>query len=105
MRGAERDQFELFASEFLDILGFRIIVGPDCGPDAGRDLIVEELRTGVVGETRLRWFVSCKHNAHTGTFVTPDDERDIHDRVAIHNWPGVYSFLLDAPKLRIGHEA
>lgn len=96
-RGAERDQFELFACEFLEYLGFRTIVGPDRGPDAGRDLIVEEVRAGIAGETRLRWLVSCKHNAHTGASVTPEDERDIHDRVATHNCNGFLAFYSTIP--------
>ena len=66
--GQDRDQFELFAREFLEHLNFRIIEGPDRGPDAGRDLIVEETRTGVGGVTRVRWLVSCKHNAHFWRF-------------------------------------
>ena len=78
--GVGRDKFELFAREFLEAIGFRIIVGPDRGVDAGRYLIVEELRTGVGGETRVKWLVSCKHKAHSGSSVTLEDERDIHDR-------------------------
>jgi HJR/Mrr/RecB family endonuclease len=42
--GADRDQFELFAREFLVQEGFRIVEGPDRGPDKGRDLIAEERR-------------------------------------------------------------
>jgi len=72
--GAQRDQFELFAREFLDGQGFKIVIGPDRGPDAGRDLVVEEIRTGIAGETRLKWLVSCKHKAHSGASVTPEDE-------------------------------
>ena len=37
--GADRDQFELFARDFLEAEGFEIVRGPDRGPDAGRDLI------------------------------------------------------------------
>jgi hypothetical protein len=96
-RGAERDQFELFASEFLNLVGFRIIEGPDRGPDAGRDLIVEELRTGVAGETRVKWLVSCRHKAHTGVSVTPEDEPDIHDRVATHGCNGFMGFYSTLP--------
>src|SRR5207248_3034358 len=67
--GAERDNFEMFACEFLECLGFRTIIGHDRGPDAGRDLIVEEVRTGIAGETRVKWLVSCKHKAHSGASV------------------------------------
>lgn len=96
-RGALRDQFELFACEFLECLGFRTIVGPDRGPDAGRDLIVEEVRAGIAGETRVKWLVSCKHNAHTDASVTPEDEPDIHDRVATHNCKGFIGFYSTIP--------
>ena len=47
--GPQRDLFELFARDFLEYAGFRILVGPDRGADAGRDLVVEETRTGPVG--------------------------------------------------------
>jgi hypothetical protein len=95
--GASQDQFELFAREFLDLIGFRIVVGPDRGPDAGRDLVVEEMRTGVAGETRVRWLVSCKHKAHSGNSVTPEDEADIHDRVRTHGCSGFLGFYSTVP--------
>lgn len=75
--GPSRDQFELFAREFLEFMGFTTIVGPDRGADGGRDLVIEDTRSGIVGETRVRWLVSCKHKAHTGASVTSDDEQDI----------------------------
>jgi len=95
--GTSRDQFELFARDFLDILGLKIVIGPDRGPDAGRDLIVEEIRTGVVGDNRVRWLVSCKHKAHSGASVTPRDEPDIHDRVRTHNCQGFFGFYSTLP--------
>jgi hypothetical protein len=95
--GADRDQFELFAREFLDSIGFKIVVGPDRGPEAGRDLIVEEVRTGVVGETRVKWLVSCKHHAHSGTSVGVQDEQDIHDRVRTHDCSGFLAFYSTVP--------
>lgn len=95
--GARRDQFELFAREFLECIGFKVVVGPDRGPDGGRDLVVEEARTGVVGETRFRWLVSCKHKAHSGGSVTPNDEQDIHDRVRTHNCDGFMGFYSTIP--------
>jgi len=95
--GATRDQFELFAREFLDAAGFKISTDPDRGADAGRDLIVEEIRAGVVGETRIKWLVSCKHKTHSGTSVTPDDEQDIHDRVRTHSCSGYMAFYSTVP--------
>jgi hypothetical protein len=58
-------------------------------------LIVEEIRTGIAGETSLKWLVSCKHNAHSGISVKPEDERDIHDRVRTHKCQG---FLVSTPQ-------
>lgn len=95
--GSTRDQFELFAREFLEFLGLKVLVGPDRGPDAGRDLIVEERRTGIAGETRVKWLVSCKHKAHTGAAVSPDDEPDIHDRVRTHGCNGFLGFYSTVP--------
>lgn len=95
--GASRDQFELLAREFLEHLGFKVIVGPDRGPDAGRDLIVEELRSGIAGASRLRWLVSCKHKAHSGASVTPEDEPDIHDRVRTHGCQGFLAVYSTVP--------
>jgi hypothetical protein len=44
-----QDTFEMFAREFLELTGYRIVSGPDRGADQGRDLIAEEIRTGVGG--------------------------------------------------------
>jgi hypothetical protein len=95
--GATRDQFELFAREFLEFIGFKVIVGPDRGPDGGRDLVVLEARTGVAGETQVKWLVSCKHKAHSGASVTPEDEPDIYDRVRTHACQGFLGFYSTIP--------
>ena len=98
-QGPDRDSFELFAREFLVLVGFKVLEGPDRGPDGGRDLLAEELRTGAAGETRIRWLVSCKHKAHSGASVSPTDEPDIHDRVTTHQckgFLGIYSTLPSA---------
>jgi hypothetical protein len=84
----EQDTFELFARDFLELFGFKALSGPDRGADLGRDLIVQETRTGVAGETIVRWLVSCKHKAHSGQSVGLSDESDILDRVQIHNCSG-----------------
>lgn len=78
-------------------MGLKILVNPDRGTDAGRDLIVEERRTGVAGETRLKWLVSCKHKAHSGVAVSPKDEPDIHDRVRRHGCAGFLGFYSNVP--------
>lgn len=95
--GAGRDQFEMFAREFLVQEGFKIIVGPDRGPDNGRDLIVEEIRSGPGGETLVRWLVSCKHKAHGGGSVTSADETNIRDRLDTHRCAGFLAFYSTLP--------
>lgn len=51
--GQNRGQFELFARDFLEAEGFTIVDHPDRGPDAGRDLIVKEVRDGPGGKTMM----------------------------------------------------
>lgn len=95
--GSGRDVFELFARDVLDLLGFKVLEGPDRGADGGRDLLVEELRTGVGGETRVRWVVSCKHKAHSGGSVNPNDESDIQDRLNTHQCAAFLGFYSTVP--------
>lgn len=95
--GLGRDKFELFARDVLKFLGYEVLEGPDRGADGGRDLIVEERRTGVGGETRVRWLVSCKHKAHSGASVNPGDELDIQDRLNAHQCDGFLGFYSTVP--------
>lgn len=87
-----QDQFELFARDFLAFIGYKIITDPDRGADGGVDLIVEESRTGVGGETRIRWLVSCKHKAHSGSSVKPADDANIIDRLEANDCKGFIGF-------------
>ena len=97
--GPGRDSFELFSREFLNLLGYKVLEDPDRGADGGRDLIVEEVRTGIAGETTVRWLVSCKHKAHSGGSVTPQDETDIHDRVRTHGCTGFLCLYSTVPSV------
>lgn len=87
-----QDTFELFARDFLLFMGYKIITDPDRGADGGVDLIVEEKRTGVGGETIIRWLVSCKHKAFSGSSVSPTDDANIRDRVEANNCQGFLGF-------------
>lgn len=93
----QQDTFELFAREVLELVGFKIVSSPDRGADGGKDLIVEERRIGVGGETDIRWLVSCKHNAHSGNSVGPTDEQNITDRLATHGCAGFLGFYSTLP--------
>ncbi len=93
----EQDTFELFARDFLELLGYKALSGPDRGSDLGRDLIVLETRKGIGGETFVRWLVSCKHKAHSGHSVVLGDEQDIFDRVHAHSCTGFIGFYSTLP--------
>ena len=91
-----QDTFELFARDFLQHLGYAVMRGPDRGQDGGRDIIIKEVRKGVGGESEIKWLVSCKHKAHSGSSVGVADEVDIPGRVAAngcHGFIGFYSTL------------
>ena len=92
-----QDSFEMFAREFLELIGYKILSGPDRGSDLGRDLIILETRSGVGGETYVKWLVSCKHKAHSGQAVGLSDEQDITDRVKTHSCAGFIGFYSTVP--------
>jgi len=100
--GAKRDQFELFARDFLVSEGFRVVEEPDRGADGGRDIIVEEDRSGPGGANVIRWLVSCKHKAHSGNSVSPGDELDVRDRLATHGCNGFIAFYSTLPSTGLG---
>lgn len=93
----EQDQFELFARDFLEMLGFEILRSPSRGADGGLDLLVEETRAGIAGKTKIKWLVSCKHKAHSGSSVGTDAETNILDRVKSHGCEGFIGFYSTLP--------
>lgn len=91
-----QDTFELFTRDFLSFLGYRIVQDPDRGADGKRDLIVDEDIAGITSKDTIRWLVSCKHFAHSGSSVKDSDEINISDRLKQHHcdgFMGVYSTL------------
>ncbi len=97
----KQDTFELFAREFLEYVGYNIISEPNRGPDGGKDLIVLEVREGILGaKTEVKWLVSCKHKAHSGDSVISSDEYDIPQRIKQHDckgFIGFYSTVVSSP--------
>jgi hypothetical protein len=93
----DQDLFELFARDYLAILGFHVVTEPNRGADGGRDFIVEETRSGVGGATRVRWLVSCKHKSHSGQSVSPSDEGNVRDRVEAAKCTGFLGFYSTLP--------
>ncbi|MFR4062227.1 MAG: restriction endonuclease [Mediterraneibacter faecis] len=93
----KQDSFELFAREFLHAIGLIINEDPDRGQDGGRDLIVIEKLSGILGDSEIRWLVSCKHKVHSGSSVGVNDEEDISDRVQVNNCDGFIAFYSTIP--------
>jgi hypothetical protein len=93
----DQDRFELFARDFLEALGFRVVEGPGRGADRGRDLIVGESVAGAVTATERIWVVSAKHKAHSGKSVTDADELDPIGRVRKYEAHGFMAFYSTLP--------
>lgn len=93
----EQDTFELFARDFFEYMGYKILTPPGRGADGGADIIIEETRKGIAGETKVKWLVSCKHKAHSGNSVTLQDEKDIRDRVESKGCTGFIGFYSTLP--------
>lgn len=87
-----QDSFELFARDYFKNIGFTIISEPNRGADGGKDIIAVESRPGKYLETKVKWLISCKHKAHSGQSVTPDDEKNICDRVKQFSADGFMGF-------------
>ena len=91
----DQDAFELFARDLLEAIGFKIIKGPARGADDRKDLIVSEIREGRLGETEVRFLVSCKHFAHTkqeNKSVGNNQEPDIVGRLRNNGCKGFIGF-------------
>jgi hypothetical protein len=93
----QQDSFELFARDFLERLGYEVDVEPGRGADGGKDLILKEIRKGISGDTTVRWLVSCKHKAHSGSAVSRADEPEVSDSVRSHNCHGFIGFYSTLP--------
>jgi hypothetical protein len=102
--GGQQDQFELFACSFLEAIGFEVLRRPDRGPDDKKDMILQEKRNGIGGETVINWLVSCKHFAHSGKSVSDIDEQDISDRVKKHNCQGFIGFYSTIPSSSLSNK-
>lgn len=96
--GKDQDIFELFACDFLESLGYEIIQRPSRGPDGKKDLIVQSNPVpGTTSDSKTKWLVSCKHNAHSGKGVSDTDEPDITDRLNKHKCHGFLGFYSTIP--------
>ncbi len=95
------EDWELFARDFLQELGFFIESSPDRGPDGGKDLLISETLKGRVGQYKFNWLVSCKHNAVSNNSVNEAEEQNILERVAGFNADGFIGFYSTVPSSAI----
>lgn len=82
--GISPDQWEWFAADFLNDIGYDLVSTPSRGPDGGKDLIVS--RDGV------RYLVSCKHFLQSNKTVGRGDEESILERMIEHSTNGFIGF-------------
>lgn len=88
------DDFELFCQEFFtQVKRFRIFKSISNGPDLGIDLGVEE----VSANGTIRWLVSCKHYAHSSTYISDKVELNIVERVGSWSCDGFIPFYTSVP--------
>ncbi len=92
-----QDQFELFARDFVENLGFTIIDQPDRGPDGGKDILISEQLKGIRISSNRIWVLSAKHFAPSGKSVGINDEINIRDRVEKYNADGFFGFYSTLP--------
>lgn len=89
----EQDRFELFARDFFEqVFEFQILSEPSRGADGGKDILFVEQQVGTLSSGTIKWLVSCKHKAFSGNSVTPDDERNILDRMEQFGADGFIGF-------------
>jgi hypothetical protein len=82
--------FELLIRELAFTMGYRVLWSGK-GPDAGSDLLLDEVGDPALGAQTRRWLVSCKHYAHSGRAVGQDDLNGILEACKQHSAKG---FLL-----------
>jgi len=87
--GINDEDWEFFATDFLDFLGFTILVYPSRGADGGKDAIVEK--------DGIRYIVSAKHFIKSNESVKPSKEQSISDRIIRHKAQGFIGFYSTLP--------
>jgi len=79
--------FEILIREIFIKLDYEV-KWAGVGPDRGKDLLVTEKHDSFIGDTKTKWLVQCKHNAHSGKAVGLEDLGDFvsacHDHDVTH---------------------
>ncbi|MDM2724199.1 restriction endonuclease [Citrobacter sp. Cy230] len=78
------DEWEVFASYYLQEEGYIILEEPSIGADGGKDIIVKD--------DTYTYLVSCKHYSRSRKNVRIEDENSILDRMVQHGTDGFVAF-------------
>lgn len=68
-------QFELLIREIFIKLNYEV-QWSGVGPDRGKDLLAVEENNTIIGKTKNKWLIQCKHNAHSGKSIGLEDIGD-----------------------------
>jgi hypothetical protein len=88
-QGMTPEEWEFFAVDLLNSVGYSVSRFPSRGPDGGKD--------GLVSLNNKTYLVSCKHYIKSGKAVGVNDEPSILDRMVQNHaqgFIGVYSTVL-----------
>ncbi len=78
------EEWEFFAIDFLNFLGYSILQSPSRGADGGLD--------GLVENNGIKYLVSCKHFIQSNKSVGTSLENNIIDRIYEHDAKGFIGF-------------
>lgn len=87
------EQWELFARDFFEALGYTIDTPPDRGADGGKDLLISESIKGRFSSYTFRWLVSCKNFIQSNRSVNErEDEVNLLERCKAFKADGFIGF-------------
>jgi hypothetical protein len=99
------ERFELFCSELLKSMGFKIARSPSRGPDRGVDLIATSSTIDDLGfELDVRMAVECKHFAGSQRSVTEAAVGNIVERTLSHNCNRYLLITSTIPSSSLAHQ-
>jgi hypothetical protein len=99
------ERFELFCSELLKSMGFKIARSPSRGPDRGVDIIATSSTTDDLGfELDVRIAVECKHFAGSQRSVTEAAVGNIVERTLSHNCNRYLLITSTIPSSSLAHQ-
>lgn len=98
------EQWELFARDFFEALGYTIDNPPDRGADGGKDLLISESIKGRFSSYTFKWLVSCKNFIKSNKSVNErEDEVNILERCKSFKADGFIGFYSTIASSGLNH--